>query len=106
QSQGFLETSDWFREVEAIWDRHRTQRAKKQKTSFLDWLDWQHKLTDQSLGWRYLVLYSASAKDANAVVVEQGTLDRPFLVESKAYWFGTNDPAEAHYLAAFLNANE
>ena len=90
--------------MERYWERHKTQRNKN--VSFLDWLDYSGKLTKQTAPGRFLVLYNSSAKDANAAVFERGTLDRPFIVESKAYWFATDSRAEADYLTAFLNADE
>ena len=101
---GFLDTADWFTRAEQIWERLKTQRAKKEGMTFLDRLDYSRGITNQSLATPYLVLYSTSAKDANACVVEHGAFDRPFVADHKGYWYGTDDRAEADYLAAFLNA--
>ena len=104
RAAGHLDTAKWFAEVETYWERHKTQRNKD--VTFLDWLNYSGKLTKQTAPGRFLVLYNSSAKDANAAVFERGTLDRPFVVESKAYWFATDNRAEADYLTAFLNADE
>ena len=101
---GFLDTADWFTDAEKVWERHKTQRAKKKGMTFLDRLDYSRGITNQSLATPYLVLYSTSAKDANACVVEHGAFDRPFVADHVSYWFGTDDRDEADYLAAFLNA--
>ncbi|MBC6991199.1 hypothetical protein [Hymenobacter sp. BT491] len=50
-------------------------------------------------------MYSGSAKDANAVVYERGTLDLEFVVDKAAYAYYTHDANEAAYLAAFLNSD-
>ena len=104
RAAGHLDTAGWFTKVERVWEQFKTQRNRS--VSFLDWLNWQNKLTDQDLGKGYLVLYSASAKDANASVYQRRSLDKPFVVDYAAYWFGTDSIDEANYLAAFLNADE
>ncbi|GAB3641560.1 N-6 DNA methylase [Spirosoma arcticum] len=103
QLLGRLETARWFKEVESTWVKHRTENNVK--ISSTDYLNWQHKLTEQNLHAKFAVLYSASAKDANAFVYERGTLDLKYIVDKAAYAFYTNSEQEAHYLTAFLNAN-
>ncbi len=103
QLQGYLDTARWFKEVEKTWDRFKTENNAK--IISVDYLNWQHKLTEQNLNKRFAVLYSASAKDANAFVFEQGILDLDYIVDKAAYVFYTDDELEAHYLTAFLNAN-
>lgn len=100
---GYLESSKWFKAVEEQWDKYKTEKSKD--ISYLQWLNWQNKLTEQNLNQKYLVLYTASAKDASAVVVNREEINLPFIVESKAYWYGTNNKNEAFYLSAFLNSN-
>ncbi len=101
---GERDTARYFADVETVWEKLKTQR--NENTTFLEWLDWQGKLSNQHLGHRWLVLYSSSAKDANACVVEQGSLDLPFVVDHVTYWAPAQSEAEAYYLAAFLNADE
>ena len=90
--------------MEAFWEANKTQRNAK--VTFLDWLDWSSKLSKQDPAVHHLVLYSASAKDANAMVIEEGAFDRPFVVDYAAYWHAASSRAEADYLCAFLNAGE
>ncbi len=94
--------SRWFQNAENIWAINRTE--KNSKYSSENYLNWQNKLTDQNLNAPYLVLYNASAKDANATVVIRKELDLEFIVESVTYVFYTNDFREANYLAAILNS--
>lgn len=101
--QGFLESSRWFANVERIWDIHKTERNAKM-TAY-DYINWQNKLLSQHLDKPYLVLYNASAKDANATVVVREEIDLEFIVESKAYVFYTNNKTEAYYLTAILNSS-
>ena len=102
RDEGDLETARWFRDVEAIRKSNRTENNAN--TTSVKYLNWQNKLTEQDLNARFLVLYTSSAKDANALVLDRKTIDLEFLVENKAYVFFTDSEAEANYLAAFLNS--
>ncbi|MBS1635424.1 MAG: SAM-dependent DNA methyltransferase [Bacteroidetes bacterium] len=101
--QGFLNASKWFQNTENVWASNRTE--KNQNISSEDYLNWQNKLTEQNLDSRYLVMYNASAKDANATVVDRSKLALPFLVESKGYVYFTDSSQEANYLVAILNSS-
>lgn len=100
---GYLETATWFSEVERTWEKLRTE--KNQKITAIDYMNWQGKLVNQQFDSPYIVMYSASAKDANALVFERGTLDLEFIVDKAAYAFYSQDAEEAHFLAAFLNSD-
>ncbi len=106
---GYLYTSRWFMNVENIWNIHKTERNKN--ISSWEYLDWQNKLSSQNLNARYLVLYTASAKDANAVVLDREKLKQEkdyqgleFIVESTSYVYYTNSLQEAYYLTGILNS--
>lgn len=103
QKAGFLHGAKWFTEVEKIWKEHRTENNSK--TSSVDYLNWQNKLTDQNLNHRYIVLYNTSGKDANAVVIDRLNLDLEFFADHKAYIFTTSSKPEAYYIAAILNSS-
>lgn len=62
-------------------------------------------MSNQNLNASYVVLYNASAKDANSTVVERRKLDLPFIVDTKAYAYYTDSPNEAYYLCAILNSS-
>jgi methylase of polypeptide subunit release factors len=107
---GDLKAARWFQDKENIWDVLKTEKNKK--ISSENYLNWQNKLTEQNINAKYLVLYNASAKDANALVVNRQALPVPkpfnklkFIVESKAYVYYTNNIDEAFYLAAILNSS-
>jgi len=102
-NEGELKAWRWYEATETIWKMNRTEKNKKINST--DYLNWMNKLTDQNLNKRYLTLYSASAKDANALVVDRQTLDFEFIVESKTYVYYTNNKQEADYLAAILNSS-
>ena len=100
--EGYGHASRWFQDKENIWQIHRTEKNKK--ISSENYLNWQNKLTDQNLNAPYIVLYNASAKDANATIVKRKDLDLEFIVESKGYSFETLNIKEAYYLVAILNS--
>lgn len=100
--EGWLNAARWFRNASNIWEISKTEKSKKMSGNGR--LNYQNGLTNQNPEAPCLVLYSASAKDANAVAVRRADFDRPFFVDHKAYWFATADPAEADYLAAILNS--
>ena len=101
--EGHQFTSKLMHTSQTMWELKRTERNKKHTLS--KYLNWQNKLTSQNLNVPYLVLYTASAKDAIATVVVRDEHDYEFIAESKTYWFGTNDINEAYYLTAILNSN-
>lgn len=100
---GGLYASEWFRKAELLWDAHKTE--KNGKISAADYLNWQNKLTSQNLNSAFIVLYNASAKDANATVVERSKQDLDFIVESTGYSYTTDNIQEAYYLSAILNSS-
>jgi hypothetical protein len=101
--EGYLKASSWFMNGESIWNVHKTERNKK--ITAIDYLNWNNKLVSQNLNAPYLVLYNASAKDANATVVKRSDLDFEFIVDTKAYAFCTSSEYEAYYLTAILNSS-
>ena len=101
--EGALDTAKWFKDVETKWASNRTENNRN--VSNTAYLDWQGKLTTQALDAPYLVIYTASSKDASATVVVRDALDLDFVAESKTYVFFTKSEKEAHYLSAFLNSN-
>ncbi|MCL1943043.1 MAG: N-6 DNA methylase [Candidatus Azobacteroides sp.] len=102
---GELKAWKWFENAETCWNINRTEKNKSISSS--DYLNWLNKLTDQNLNVRYLVLYNASAKDANALVFDRQSLDYDFefIVESKTYVYYTDNKQEADYLATILNSS-
>ena len=99
---GFSDASKWFRNAENIWKIHRTEKSKKMESN--DRINYQRGITDQNLNAPYLVLYNASAKDANSVVVNREDFALEFIVESVAYVLYCDSINEAHYVCAFLNS--
>ena len=101
--EGALDTAKWFKEVEKHWNTNKTERNSK--VSNTDWLDYSRKLTKQDLNSPFIVLYTTSGKDANAVVVTRSNSDLPFIADHKTYSFTCSNFDEANYLSVFLNSN-
>ncbi len=103
--EGCLKASRWYQLfVEKIWNTLRTEKNRKKSAS--DYLNWHSKLTSQNLNFPYLVIYTASAKDACATVVKREDFNLEFIVESKAYAYPTGNLYEAYYLVAILNSRK
>jgi hypothetical protein len=99
---GLRYASQWFSKSETLWKKLRTDNNKNITLS--DYLNWQQKLTNQNPDARYLVLYTSSATDASAVVVDTNQFDHPFVVDHKTYWCEFKAPDEAHYVCAYINS--
>lgn len=100
--EGFRDASRWFQNIENVWRIHSTEKNKN--ISSENYLNWQNKVLEQNLNAPYLVLYNASAKDANATIVKRKDLDLEFIVESKGYYLATANLKESYYLTAILNS--
>jgi hypothetical protein len=103
RSKGYREFAKWMHEAEKLWNAARKQKAERH--TVYEWLDYQGKLTAQSVEHRYLVLYNAAGTNISATVFDRRSLPMPFLVEHKLYWAAFDSEEEAHYLAAILNSN-
>lgn len=101
-AKGFRFASTWFARAEKLWETHRTKLNAGNTLG--SYLDWQSKLTGQNPRARYLVLYTSSATDASAVVINRELFDHPFIVDHKTYWCEVQSEREAHYLSAFINS--
>ena len=104
-SRGDIEAARWFGQCERLWDERRSDSAKKQNSSLNDWLDWQRKLTGQPTNARWAVMYTASASDASACVLDVATISPRFMVDYTLYVCFAETESEAHFVQAFLNSS-
>lgn len=102
-SDGYLNASRWFKNVENTWDIYRTEKNKK--ISVEDYLNWQNKLTTQDLNAPYLVIYNMSGKDAYATVVRRDTIGLEFFIDYTTYRVELYKNNEAFYLSSILNSS-
>jgi hypothetical protein len=104
-ARGDIEAARWFGQCERLWDERRSDSAKKQKSNMTDWLDWQKKLTGQPVDARWAVMYTASASDASACVLDVSTISPRFMVDYTLYVCFTETQEEALFVEAFLNSS-
>jgi hypothetical protein len=102
--RGSRYASEWFWNAHKLWEENRTEKAAKSELSLLRRLDFQRGLTQQDPGAQYLVIYTAAASDASAVVVDVSEMQLPFVVDHMAYWCRAESAAEAHYVCGYLNS--
>ena len=102
KEEGYREIAKWMQAAEALWNSKRGDKAGKQ--TLYEWLDYQGKLTAQSLSQRHLVLYNTSGTNVSAAYFDRAEYPR-FVVESKLYGAAFDDPCEAHYVVAVLNSD-
>lgn len=101
---GHTNASSWFDQATTIFEKFKSEAYRKSDMTLLKRLDYQRGLTAQAPDARYLVLYTSSATDASAVVIDRRSFDLPFLADHKTYWCEVRTLNEAYYVAAFLNS--
>jgi hypothetical protein len=112
RAKGYLKLHDWLELAQSDWARMRKEKANK--ADALSWLNYRNKLTDQNPKAKYVVLYPMSAtymcaaavkkKQLPFLIGEQQVQPRGFIADYVNFYFETNDPREAQYIAAILNA--
>lgn len=103
-ARGDVEAAQWFGKCEKLWDERRSDSAKKQKMNAYDRLNFQRGLTEQPVDAQWAVLYTASASDASACVLNVASLSQHFLVESTCYVSFVATEDEARFVACYLNS--
>lgn len=101
---GDIEAARWFGQCERLWDERRSDSAKKQKMSAYNRLNFQRGLTDQPVDAQWAVMYTASASDASACVLDVSSRDLRFLAESTCYISFTQTEDEARFVECYLNS--
>jgi hypothetical protein len=115
-SRAFFGMADWLEKAQQIWDKKATEKAKKNNPRIISWINYRNKIQNQNPKTKYLVLYNASATNLVSCVLNKHELlpfrvgkdeikPAGFVVESKTYFYATDDEDESHYLCAFLNSN-
>jgi hypothetical protein len=99
--EGYRDFGKWMNEVEQLWATGRGEKANKM--TVYGWLDYQSKLTAQSLRHRHLVLYNAAGTNVSAAYFDRQQHPR-FVVDHKLYWAAFSNVREAHYVVAVLNS--
>jgi hypothetical protein len=116
-AKGCSELAEWLDRAQTIWAEIR--RGKAQKADALAWLNYRSKLTTQNPKAEHVVLYTRSATNLCAAALEVAQtcfpssapllscpeiIPRHFVAADATYYFETDQPKEADYLAALLNS--
>ncbi|HPO13818.1 MAG TPA: N-6 DNA methylase [Candidatus Hydrogenedentes bacterium] len=106
-ADGYVHAYDWFQNVQNIW---LSKRKDKSYTVF-QWLNYDNKLTQQSLKSNFTILYNKSGTNISASLVSKKEAEnigpfkiRGFVADMVTYWFKTDSEEEAHYLVGILNS--
>jgi hypothetical protein len=106
--RGYLHLAAWLEQVEAAWAARRKTSTDR---TLCERLDYQRKLTQQTLKGCYKVLWNKSGTHLVSCVVDATRTMRAenlrvqgFVAEMVTYYYEAQDEAEAHYLCAILNA--
>ena len=117
RGKGHLKLAEWLERAQTMWAAIRKEKAAK--ANALAWLNYRNKLTEQNPKAKYVVLYTRSATFlcAAALRVAQTCFPRSadvssgqvivpqhFAAADSTYYFETEDPKEAGFLAALLNS--
>jgi len=117
RSKKCLKLAEWLDRAQTTWAEIR--RGKAQKADALAWLNYRNKLTEQNPKAEYVVLYTRSATNLCAVALQvaqtrfpksaallnnRRLVPRHFVAADSTYYFETEKPEEASYLAAGLNS--
>jgi len=111
KTRGYIGVSSWLKNAERIW---KEKRGEKAPIDVYGWLDYQHKLTNQSSRPAFKVLYNTSGtylascvvrNEACSIELDGTTItSNGVLADMTTCYFDASDEHEAWYLAAFLNA--
>jgi SAM-dependent methyltransferase len=88
--------ADWIKRASELWEQHGTP----DRYSFIERIDYQHKLLRQIPPPRHRVVYTASGKRLAAARLS----DPRAVVQHKLYWATVSSVAEAQYLLTILNS--
>jgi len=117
RGKGHLKLAEWLERAQTTWAEIR--KGKAEKANALAWLNYRNKLIEQNPKSKYVVLYTRSATNLCAAALEVGQTcfprsaavsdgpeisSRHFVAADATYYFETDDPKEAGYLAALLNS--
>ena len=104
--EGHEHAHDWFRKAEKLWD----ERRKDASMTLQGTLDFNGKLTAQSLRAKFIVLYNKSGTNLSAAMLSPretkkiGALPiRGFIVDNVCYRYYAASEEEAAYLVGILN---
>jgi len=116
RNDGKLRMANWLDNADDAWKKNATRTSLKNFPQSMDRVNYHNGLILQKQNIRYYVVYTGSGTHIAAAVVDTKRIPAlqignarirtsGFIADYKTYWFGTNDPDEAFYLAAVLNSD-
>jgi len=109
--EGWVHLAAWLQTAEQEWRVRRGQKAHR--ASLVEWLDYRHKLTAQSPGVQYRVVYPSGASYLCASVIPGGPVSfdvgdqqlqaQQFVADTRTYYLDSRTREEAYYVTAVLN---
>jgi hypothetical protein len=107
---GHIAAVNWLFQCEKLWKKHA--RGSGGKGTARAWINYNQKLTAQSLRTKYLVLYNTSGTNLTAAVHRRGQFRKAktipvhgFIAEATTYRIDTSSLVHADYLCAVLNSS-
>jgi SAM-dependent methyltransferase len=115
RKDGKLKMAKWLDAAEEAWKINATPTSLKNFPRAMYRVNYHNGLVLQKQNIRYFVVYTGSGTHIAAAVVDTRKMPNVqigeakisatrFIADYKTYWLGTNNEAEAHYLAAILNS--
>lgn len=116
RSRGFVHMADWLEKCQKLWEKKATSKSLNDYPRIVSWINYNNKLTNQNPTKRFIILYNASGTNIASCVVDRENLPpfvisqttvKPygFVVDSKSFYYETNDENEAHFICSILNSN-
>lgn len=108
------DTSKYLQNVEETWSQNRGRGTSSKYASY-EWINYQNKLSNQTVKRKFKVLYVGSATYMTACVLkinEKYSFDidgtqlntNNFITDVATYYFDTDNENEANYLTAIFNS--
>lgn len=116
RNEGDTNTANWIEKAQVEWEKHATEKDKKNFPRAVQRLDYMSLLKAQDPSKRYVVLSATSGTHTAACVVDRNTLFlvevnnvvirlQDFVAETMTYFYETDNEDEAYYLISFINSS-
>jgi len=105
--EGYTSASEWLEKAEKLWLENRSSEDR----TLIQWLNYNQKLTKQSLSSKYVVIYNTSGTNLAAALYVKGNTklnsfkSNGLLTESVTYYFYPKSQSEGLYLTSILNSD-
>ena len=97
---GYREASAWFAKAEMEWNKNR---GVKNKSTLVEWLNYQNKLFDQNSKTSFAVLYNASGTNLSAGKISLSE-QHAFAVDHKTHWYSSSSCNDIDCLVGVPNS--